>query len=74
MAPRKQSTKSSLFGRMSATRSPLRSPSACIAPPKRALMRSTAVYENDSSLDALPGDDEEPSPPKPGTPVSGMKR
>ncbi len=88
MAPRKHRTKSSLFGRMSATRSPLRRPSAWSAPPKRALMRSIAVYENEASLwsstgsmiraPPLPpvvgGRTESPGLPKPGTPVSGMKR
>ena len=70
MAPRKQRTKSSLFGRMSATRSPLRRPSAWSAPPKRALMRSTAVYENDASLASGP----RAGRANPGTPVSGTKR
>src|SRR5688572_6848969 len=52
---------------MSATRSPLRRPSACSAPPYRLLARSRAVNENDASLDAAPA-------PKPGTPASEMNR
>src|SRR5580698_2594037 len=51
IAPKKARTKSSLFGKMRATRSPLRSPSAWSAPPKRALSRSTSAYDRTVSGD-----------------------
>src|SRR5579859_5615013 len=52
--PKNVNTKSSLFGRMRATRSPLRRPRACRAPPYLALNRSRAVYENLVSLAGRP--------------------